>query len=60
MHEPVRIGLIGAGQIGTIHLNNYRQIPEVQVVAVADLSPEKVEAAKQNFDIPDGYADFQE
>ncbi len=60
MHEPVRIGLIGAGQIGTIHLNNYRQIPEVQVVAVADLSPEKVEAAKQNFDIPDGYADFQQ
>ena len=60
MQEPIRIGLIGAGQIGTIHLNNYRQIPEVQVVAVADLTPEKVEAAKQNFDIPDGYADFQE
>ena len=60
MHEPLRIGLIGAGQIGTIHLNNYSQIPEAQVVAVADLSPDKVEAARQSFDIADGYSDFQD
>jgi len=55
MNETVRIGLIGAGQIGTQHLNNYSQIPEAKVVAVADLFPEKVETARQKFDIPDGY-----
>ena len=60
MKEPIRIGLIGAGQIGNQHLTNYSRIPEVKVVAVADLFPEKVEAARQNFGIPDGYADFQE
>ena len=60
MPKPVRIGLIGAGQIGNQHLTNYRSIPEVQVVAVSDLFPEKVEAARQEFDIADGYADFRE
>lgn len=60
MCKPIRIGLIGAGQIGTSHLKSYSQIPEVKVVAVADLFPEKVEAARKNFEIADGYADFQD
>ncbi|MBC8101620.1 MAG: Gfo/Idh/MocA family oxidoreductase [Cytophagales bacterium] len=59
MNEPLRIGLIGAGQIGTSHLKTYGQIPEVRVVAVSDLSPEKVETARRDFGIADGYADFQ-
>lgn len=60
MEEPVRIGVIGAGQIATTHFKNYSQIPEVKVVAVSDLFPEKVEAARKNFDIADGYADYRE
>ena len=60
MKDSVRIGLIGAGQIGTQHLTTYSKIPEANVVAVADLFPDKVEAAKQNFGIPDGYANFQD
>lgn len=59
MQKAVRIGLIGAGQIGNVHLKNYSRIPEAQVVAVADLFPDKVEAARENFEIPDGYADFR-
>lgn len=60
MSDTVRIGLIGAGQIGTNHLRSYQDIPEARVVAVSDLFPEKVEAARKNFDIPDGYADFHD
>lgn len=60
MQDTVRIGVIGAGQIGNQHLQNYSRIPEARVVAVADLFPEKVEAARQSYDIPDGYADFQQ
>ncbi|MCW3097520.1 MAG: putative oxidoreductase [Chthonomonadaceae bacterium] len=59
MQKPVRIGLIGAGQIGNHHLKNYSRIPEVQVVAVADLFPEKVGAAREDYEIADGYTDFQ-
>lgn len=60
MNEPLRIGVIGAGQIAQTHFKNYSQIPEVRVVAVADLFPEKVDAAKSNFGIADGYSDFKE
>jgi predicted dehydrogenase len=57
--ESVRIGIIGAGQIGTYHLERYTKIPEARIVAVADLMPGKVDAAKSRFGIPDGYADYR-
>lgn len=58
--KRVRVGVIGNGQIGTAHLERYAKIPEVEVVAVADLSPEKVEAAKQKSGAAHGYTDFRE
>ena len=59
MADRVRIGVIGAGQIGTHHLETYQTIPEAEVVAVADLFPQKVEAARAKFAVKDGYADFR-
>jgi predicted dehydrogenase len=32
-----RIGIIGVGQIGKHHLNNYQTLPNVEVVAIADI-----------------------
>lgn len=58
--DRVRVGVIGNGQIGTAHLEKYTKIPEVEVVAVADLSAEKVEAAKKLTGAPNGYTDFRE
>ena len=60
MAEPVRIGMIGVGQIGTNHLRRYRDIPGAKVVAVCDLFPGKVAAARRDFEVPDGHADFAE
>src|SRR5438128_9307308 len=41
----VRLGLIGAGRIGTMHAGNIaRQVPGAELAAVADLNPE---AARQ-------------
>lgn len=60
MADRVRVGVIGAGQIGTRHLENYQAIPEAEVVAVADLFPRKIEAARERFGVKDGYADFRE
>ena len=60
MKDIVRIGLIGAGQIGNQHLENYSKIAQAKVVAVADLSAEKVDAAKAKYGIESGYADFKE
>jgi len=59
MTDKVRVGVIGASQIGTRHLENYQAIPEAEVVAVADPFPQKVEAARGRFGVKDGYADFR-
>ena len=36
MHEPIGVGLVGAGVIGRIHANAIRQLDEGRVVAVAE------------------------
>lgn len=60
MASMVRVGIIGAGQIGTSHMNRYKDMPQVKLVAVSDLFPEKIKAAQERFGIPHGCADFKE
>ena len=43
--NPVRIGLIGAGKFGSMYLAQIPRTPGVQLVAIADLSPD---AARTN------------
>jgi predicted dehydrogenase len=59
MADRVRVGVIGAGQIGTRHLELYQTIPGAEVVAVADLFPQKLEAARARFGVTDGTDDFR-
>lgn len=40
----MRVGLVGAGFMGGVHLNAYAAIPEVEVVGVADARIESAEA----------------
>jgi UDP-N-acetylglucosamine 3-dehydrogenase len=44
----VRIGLVGAGFMGGVHLNAYANIPEVEVVGVADASRENATAVAES------------
>ena len=37
--EPVRIGVVGAGYLGSIHANIYSRLSGVKLVAVADINP---------------------
>jgi predicted homoserine dehydrogenase-like protein len=46
-NKPVRIGLIGAGKFGAMYLAQIPRTPGVQLVAIADLSPE---AARTNLE----------
>jgi predicted homoserine dehydrogenase-like protein len=43
--QPVRVGLIGAGAFGTMFLAQGRRTPGIHIVAVADLEPERAQAA---------------
>jgi UDP-N-acetylglucosamine 3-dehydrogenase len=44
----VRIGLVGAGFMGGVHLNAYANIPEVEVAGVADASRENAVAGAES------------
>jgi len=44
-NNPVRVGLIGAGKFGTMYLSQAARTPGVQIMAIADLDPERARAA---------------
>lgn len=59
-NRPVRIGLIGAGQISGIHQAAYAKIPDAQMVAIADINESAARAAAEAHQIPNVYTDFRE
>jgi predicted homoserine dehydrogenase-like protein len=42
--RPIRIGLIGAGKFGSMYLAQIPRTPGVQLVGIADLSPDAARA----------------
>ena len=50
---PTRIGIIGSGGIAGAHARAYKQIPDVEVVAVADVIPGKAEEFIRRWEFPD-------
>ena len=58
--EPVRIGVVGVGQIGKHHLRNYQDIAAAEVVAVADIDELEAERVCESFGIAHRYADFRQ
>jgi predicted dehydrogenase len=57
--ERVRIGVIGVGQIGKYHLSNYSQIPQAEIVAVADVNEAEAKQVAAQYNIPYVYTDFR-
>ena len=49
--DKVRVGLIGAGSIGVRHMKAMGEVPEITLVAIADLSPAAVKIGAAQ-DIP--------
>jgi len=45
--DPVRVGFVGVGGMGTTHVQNYLNIDGVQIKAICDIVPEKVERAQK-------------
>ncbi|MEK8129588.1 Gfo/Idh/MocA family oxidoreductase [Paenibacillus filicis] len=57
---PVRIGIIGVGQIGKMHLDRYREIPGAQVVAACDVNGAEAARVGELYGIPHTYTDFRQ
>ena len=62
MAKKLRVGIVGAGGIGTgAHLPAYEDLKDiVEVVAIADIVPERAQAAAEKFGIPHYFASVEE
>ena len=49
--KKLKIGIIGAGWIAEAHIDMYKKMPDVDIVAVADLIPGKAEALCQRYGV---------
>ena len=58
--KPIRIGLIGAGQRGQQHLEDYQRIPGAEIVAVADIDEALAQSVAARFKILNVYADYHD
>ena len=50
--EPVRVGLIGCGNISAIYFKNGALFNSTEIVACADILPERAEASAAEYGIP--------
>jgi predicted dehydrogenase len=61
MSEPrLRVGVVGCGTQGRVHLEAYRRRPDVEIAALCDLDGARLEAAGRDFGVGRLYADFGE
>lgn len=60
MKNEIRIGVIGVGQIGKKHLEQYQKVPGAQVVAVADIHKEEADRVAAAHGIAAVYRDFRD
>jgi predicted dehydrogenase len=59
MPEKVKMGIIGVGQIGKMHLDRYKDLP-VEFVAAADIDKPELKRVAKAYDIPSTFTDFRE
>lgn len=58
--KKIRIGIIGVGIIGKVHLDNYSKVDGVEVVAACDLDESLLQQVAEKYNIPHTYTDFHE
>ncbi|MCB0113206.1 MAG: Gfo/Idh/MocA family oxidoreductase [Caldilineaceae bacterium] len=58
--DKVRVGVIGVGQIGKAHLDQYSKMDNVELVAVADINDAERDRVLGAYGIPTGYANFRD
>jgi predicted dehydrogenase len=60
MADKVRVGIIGVGQQGERHVRAYRELADVEIVAVADLREEVAQRVAQQYDVPLALTDYRQ
>lgn len=61
MAEKIRAGLIGAGGMANrVHYPSLQEFPDVEMVALCDLMPDKLAKTAERFGIPKTYSDYRQ
>jgi predicted dehydrogenase len=60
MKDKIRIGIVGVGQIGKHHLNNYQKVEAAEVVAIADIDRPEADRVSELYKIPYTYYTLKE
>jgi predicted dehydrogenase len=60
MGGKVRVGMIGVGQQGKRHVEQYQSVPDAQIVAICDLRLDEAQRVAQKYGVPDVYTDYHE
>ncbi len=57
--KKLRVGLVGLGGVAEAHLEGYRQVETIEVVAGSEIQPERLEKMVRKWGLR-GYADYEE
>ena len=49
--KKLRIGMVGAGNIANVHLEAYKAVENVEIVAICDINPETLAETAKKFGI---------
>lgn len=58
--DKVRIGVIGVGIIGRVHLDNYRQLEGAEIVALCDVNDRQLQHVAEEYGVRHTYTDYRE
>ncbi len=57
MPQKTRLGIIGAGMMGRLHLEQFSKCGDVEITAIADSNQKRLDQAVAEFGVAVGYAD---
>ncbi|HEY5583116.1 MAG TPA: Gfo/Idh/MocA family oxidoreductase, partial [Ruminiclostridium sp.] len=58
--SKIRIGIIGVGMIAKMHMEIYKNIPDAEIVAAADINETELKFVSEKYNIPFTYTNFEE
>ena len=58
--SKLRVGVIGVGAFGEVHVATYQSLPDVEIVAISDSRPERLEEVGEKYRVKGRHLDFRE
>jgi predicted dehydrogenase len=58
--STIRVGVLGVGRFGRLHINVLKQLPGCEVAAIADIDEGALKEASERYAVPKTYADGHE